>query len=202
MGASNRTGSDQRVSIRDSHVLSDESGQLARYEIDFHRKDGRTEPQTREVYERGDGAVVLLYDRDRGTVILTRQFRLPVHLAGVPAEMIEACAGLIDGEHPQSAIRREVEEETGYRIGDLDPVWTVFLAPDALTERLHVFTAPYTPEMRVSDGGGKDGEGEEIEVLELALSKALEMIDRGEICDAKTIILLQHAALKGLCRID
>ena len=187
-----------RVTIRDETLLSDNWGRLTRYEFDFRRHDGRTERQSREVYDRGDGAVILLYNVAQKTVVLTRQFRLPVHVVGENPELIEACAGLLDRQAPEAAIRREAEEETGYRVGTVEKLWTVFMTPGSVTEQLHFFIAPYEAAMKVSDGGGEEEEGEEIEVMEMTLDKALEMVRSGEIRDAKTIMLLQHLALAGI----
>lgn len=187
-----------RVTIRDETLLSDNWGRLTRYEFDFRRHDGRTERQSREVYDRGDGAVILLYNVAQKTVVLTRQFRLPVHVVGENPELIEACAGLLDRQAPEAAIRREAEEETGYRVGTVEKLWTVFMTPGSVTEQLHFFIAPYEAAMKVSDGGGEEEEGEEIEVMEMTLGKALEMVRSGEIRDAKTIMLLQHLALAGI----
>ena len=187
-----------RVTIRDETLLSDNWGRLTRYEFDFRRHDGRTERQSREVYDRGDGAVILLYNVAQKTVVLTRQFRLPVHVVGENPELIEACAGLLDRQAPEAAIRREAEEETGYRVGMVEKLWTVFMTPGSVTEQLHFFIAPYEAAMKVSDGGGEEEEGEEIEVMEMTLGKALEMVRSGEIRDAKTIMLLQHLALAGI----
>tara|TARA_Y100000815_G_scaffold230613_1_gene220428 strand:- start:142 stop:846 length:705 start_codon:yes stop_codon:yes gene_type:complete len=187
-----------RVTIRDETLLSDNWGRLTRYQIDYRRSDGRIERQTREVYDRGEGAVILLYDRDGGTVVLTRQFRLPAFVAGEDPELIEACAGLLDAQDPETAIRREAEEETGYRVGTVERLWTAFMTPGSVTERLHFFIAPYEAGMKISGGGGEEAEGEDIEVLEMRLAEALEMVRTGEICDAKTIMLLQHVALAGI----
>jgi nudix-type nucleoside diphosphatase (YffH/AdpP family) len=187
-----------RAVIRSQTLLSDNWGRLTRYEIDYRRRDGRIETQTREVYDRGEGAVLLLYNTANKTVVLTRQFRLPAFVMGEPAELIEACAGLLDAQDPETAIRREAEEETGYRVGAVEKLWTVFMTPGSVTERLHFFVAPYEAGMKVSSGGGEEAEGEDIEVMEMTLAKALDMVRTGEICDAKTIMLLQHVALAGL----
>ncbi|WP_174235736.1 NUDIX domain-containing protein [Pseudohoeflea suaedae] len=198
MNSSGSTTNVPRVTMRDETLLSDNWGRLTRYDFDFRRHDGRTERQAREVYDRGDGAVILLYNVARKTVVLTRQFRLPVHVVGEDPELIEACAGLLDRQDPEAAIRREAEEETGYRVGAVEKLWTVFMTPGSVTEQLHFFIAPYEAEMKVSAGGGEEAEGEEIEVLEPTLERALRMIGSGEIRDAKTIMLLQHLALAGI----
>ncbi|WP_239469897.1 NUDIX domain-containing protein [Archangium violaceum] len=187
------------VRIADVRVLSSDWYVLRKVTFDYRRSDGTWSRQSREAYDRGNGATVLLHDASRGTVLLTRQFRLPAYVNGHPDGMlIEAPAGLLDGEHPEAAIRREVEEETGVRIGEVRPVFEVFMSPGSVTERLHFFAAPYTRDARASNGGGLASEGEDIQVLELPLTEALRMIDAGEIIDAKTILLLQWAARHGV----
>ncbi len=182
--------------ILSREVLSHAWGKLTRYTIDFRRRDGRHETQIREVYDRGNGAAVLPIDAERGTVLLIRQFRLPVQLAGGSGFLIEVCAGLNDGLDPETTIRKEAEEELGYRLGDLRRVLDVFMSPGSVAERLSLFIAAYTPADRLSAGGGAAGEGEDIEVLELSLDRALAMIDAGEIDDAKTVILLRQAQME------
>jgi GDP-mannose pyrophosphatase NudK len=188
-----------RVKIQSSQVLANSWGVLTKYDIDFMRADGTVQRLTRETYDRGHGAVILLYNRDRGTVILTKQFRFVAHVNGHHEDLIEACAGLLDQRDPESAIRDEAEEETGFRVGTVEKLWVVFMSPGSVTEKLHFFAAPYTNSMQTNHGGGVESEGEDIAVLEISLKDALKMVERGEIADAKTIMLLQHAALKGLC---
>jgi nudix-type nucleoside diphosphatase (YffH/AdpP family) len=191
--------STDRVRIERVEMLSAQWGKLKKYSILYRRSDGVEQKQSREVYDRGNGAVILLYNKQHGTIILTRQFRLPALLGGHPDGMLlEAPAGLLDADDPVTAIRREAEEETGYRVHDVKEVFAAIMSPGSVTERLHFFTAEYTPADRVSEGGGHEGEGEDIEVTEVTLKDALAMIDRGEIADAKTIMLVYHAALKGL----
>ncbi len=185
-----------RVRIKGVEVLSDAHYVLRRASLDWLRSDGAWQAQTREVFDRGDGAVLLPYDLKRGTVVLIRQFRLPAYLNGHDDLLIEAIAGLLDDAHPEDRIRLEAEEESGYRIGEVTHVFDAFMSPGAVTETLHFFVAPYEPSMRVGAGGGQAEEGEDIEVIELPLGEALSMIDDGRICDAKTILLLQYAALK------
>ncbi|MCF8482789.1 MAG: NUDIX domain-containing protein [Rhodospirillum sp.] len=189
----------ERVQILSRETLSDDWGVLTKYEIDYRRRDGTVQRLSRETYDRGHGATILLYNRDKGTVILTRQFRLPVHMAGGDADLIETCAGLLDFRDPESAIRAEAEEETGVRVGAVQLLWEAYMSPGSVTERLHFFVAPYSSDMRLGAGGGRLDEGEDITVLEIPLSEALAKVERGEIRDGKTIMLLQHAALKGLC---
>jgi nudix-type nucleoside diphosphatase (YffH/AdpP family) len=188
-----------RVRIDGVETLSAQWGKLKKYAITYRRSDGLEQKQSREVYDRGNGAAILLYNRARGTVILTRQFRLPALLGGHPDGMLlEAPAGLLDADDPVTAIRREAEEETGYRIEHVKQALAAIMSPGSVTEQLHLFTAEYTAADRVGAGGGHEGEGEDIEVVEVTLQDALAMVERGEIVDAKTILLLYHAKLKAL----
>ena len=189
---------DEPIHIRSVEVLSDDWAILKKFTFDYRRRDGSLETQVRQTYDRGHGAVILPYDPERGTVLLVRQFRLPAYVSGHPEPLIEACAGLLDRDDPETCIRREAEEELGYRLKATEQVFHVFMSPGSVTERLMFFTARYSPEDRVGRGGGDAHEGEDIEVLELALDEALAMIDRGEIIDGKTIMLLQHVKLRGL----
>ena len=189
---------DEPIHIRSVEVLSDDWAILKKFTFDYRRRDGSLETQVRQTYDRGHGAVILPYDPRRGTVLLVRQFRLPAYVSGHPEPLIEACAGLLDRDDPETCIRREAEEELGYRLKATEQVFHVFMSPGSVTERLMFFTARYSPEDRVGRGGGDAHEGEDIEVLELALDEALAMIDRGEIIDGKTIMLLQHVKLRGL----
>jgi len=170
---------------------------LTSYRIDYRRRDGAWDAQTRVVIDIGDAAAVLPYDPARGTVLLVRQFRLPAHLAGRTDPLIEACAGKLDADDPETCARREAEEELGYRLGPLERAFEAFMSPGAVTERISFFLAPYSAADRVSAGGGHESEGEDIEVLELAFDEALAMVGRGQIVDAKTILLLQHLKLSG-----
>jgi nudix-type nucleoside diphosphatase (YffH/AdpP family) len=191
--------STDRVRIEGVETLSAQWGTLRKYAIAYRRNDGVEQAQIREVYDRGNGAAILLHDPQRGTIILTRQFRLPALLNGHPDGMLlEAPAGLLDDDDPATAIRREAEEETGYRVTDVKEVFSAIMSPGSVTERLHFFTAAYHEGQRVGAGGGHAGEGEDIEVVEVTLKDALAMIERGAIVDAKTILLLYHVALKGL----
>lgn len=187
-----------KVRVRSDDLLSDFWGKLRKISFDFVRRDGTVEKQVREVYDRGDGAAVLPVDLQRGTVLLIRQFRMPAHLNGHDGFLIEACAGIVDDGDPEATARKEAEEELGYRLGRVDRVFEAFMSPGTMTERITCFTAPYSPDDRVSEGGGSSDEGEDIEVLELPLARAFDMVDRGDIVDAKTILLLQHAKLASL----
>ncbi len=184
-----------RVRIQKVEVLSDAWYVLKRTTFDYCRADGTWQTQQRETYDRGNGAVILLYDETRRTVILVKQFRFPAFVNGEDDLLIEAPAGLLDDAEPEERIRAEVEEETGYRVRDVEKVFQAFMSPGSVTERLHFFIGRYEPGDRISAGGGHADEGEDIEVLELPFDEAMEMVASGEIHDAKTIILLQHAAL-------
>jgi nudix-type nucleoside diphosphatase (YffH/AdpP family) len=171
---------------------------LRRTTFDYRRADGRVTTEQRETYDRGNGATILLHDVARRTVLLSRQFRYPVYANHHPDGMlIETAAGLLDGEDPATAIRREAAEELGVEVGEVEHVFDVYMSPGSVTERIHFFAAPYTPGSRVGAGGGLAEDGEDIEVLELPFDGALAMIESGEIADAKTIMLLQWAALRG-----
>jgi nudix-type nucleoside diphosphatase (YffH/AdpP family) len=162
------------------------------------RRDGRWVTERRETYDRGNGAVVLPYDTARGTVLLTRQFRFPAYVNDHPDGMLlEAAAGLLDADDPETAVRREAEEELGVRLGELTHVYDVYMSPGSVTERLHFFAAPYLPGDRVGPGGGLAEDGEDIEVVEVPFTDALAMVRDGRIADGKTIMLLHWAALEG-----
>nr|PZN51379.1 MAG: GDP-mannose pyrophosphatase NudK [Bacteroidota bacterium] len=187
------------VTITSSEILSDNWYLLKKYTFTYTRKDGMRLEQTREVYDRGNGSTILLYNKERGTVVLTRQFRLPTFVNGNPdGMMIEACAGLLDADNPEECIRRETEEETGYRIEKVTKIFEAYMSPGSVSEILYFFIAEYDPSMKVSEGGGAEGEEENIEVLELPFDKAFSMIGTGEIRDAKTIMLLQYVRLMGI----
>ena len=180
-------------------VLSDDWYLLRKITFDYRRRDGSWQRQSREVYDRGNGAVILLYNITRLTVLLTRQFRMPAYVNGCEdGLLIEACAGLLDGEDPAACIRREAEEETGFRVQAPRQVFEAYMSPGSVTERLHFFVAAYEDRDRVSTGGGDVNEGEEIETIELTLDEALRMVDSGAIQDGKTIMLLQYAQRIGL----
>ena len=184
-----------RVRIKNVSVLSDRHYRLNEVEFDYRRGNGEWQTQKREVFDRGHAATLLPYNFAIRNVVLTRQFRLPAYLAGHDDLMIEAVAGMLDDASPEERIRAEVEEETGYRLGEVRKVFEAFMSPGAVTEKLHFFVAEYEAAMRVGSGGGIADEGEDIEVLELSIDQALAMISDGRIADAKTIMLLQYAAL-------
>ncbi len=186
------------VVVRDVEVTSDGWHVLRRTVFDHRRRDGRWTTEQRETYDRGDGATVLLHDPARRTVLLTRQFRYPAYVNGHPDGMlVETAAGLLDGEDPETAVRREAEEETGVVVGPLTHVLDAYTSPGSVTERVRFFAAPYTAADRTGAGGGLAEDGEDIEVLELPFTEALAMARDGRITDAKTILLLQWAALDG-----
>lgn len=186
---------DARIRLRSTEVLSDAHYRLKRVTFDWRRGDGEWQSMTREVFDRGHGAALLPYDLARGTVLLTRQFRYPAYEGGFHDLLIEAPAGLLDDAEPEERIRLEVEEEVGCRLGEVRKVFACFMSPGAVTEQIHCFVGAYDPAMRVSDGGGVQDEGEDIEVLELPFGEAVAMVADGRIRDAKTILLLQWAQL-------
>ncbi|HEY3791236.1 MAG TPA: NUDIX domain-containing protein [Bradyrhizobium sp.] len=185
-----------RIRVQNVHVLSDDYGVLKTTTFDWRRGDGEWQTQRRETYQRGNGATLLPYNLAQRSVLLVRQFRYPAYVNGCDDLLIETAAGMLDDATPEQRIRTEVEEETGYRLGDIRKVFEAFMTPGAVTEKLHFFVAEYDSSMRIGNGGGLAAEGEDIEVLELALDRALTMIEDGRIQDAKTIMLLQYAALK------
>ncbi|MBZ9791855.1 NUDIX domain-containing protein [Rhizobium sp. 3T7] len=186
-----------KAEIVDEKTLSSGWTRLSDFQIDYTDSDGETHRLQREVYHRTPAATILLYDLKRDTVVLVRQFRLPVYLHDEPAWIIEAPAGLLDGDEPEAAIRREAMEETGFRIQDVRFLFKAYSSPGSSMELLHFFAASIDTTDRVSNGGGLAEEHEDIEVLEVPLSKAMTMIEQGEIVDAKTIILLQWATLNS-----
>jgi GDP-mannose pyrophosphatase NudK len=189
----------ERIRIVGVETLAEDWYVLRKYRFEFRRSDGSWQTLSREAYDRGNGAVILLYSRARRSVFLTRQFRLPAFVNGHPDGMLlESPAGLLDAQDPADAIRREVEEETGFRLANVEPVFTAYMSPGSVTERLHFFVAEVEPGDRVASGGGDAGEGEDIEVVELPFAAALAAIGRAEVVDGKTIMLLYHARIAGL----
>jgi len=189
-----------RIKVRSVEILSDAWAKLTRTTFDYRRNDGGWETQVRETYDRGNGAAILPFDGKRQTVLLVRQFRYPAYVTGHPEPLIEACAGLLDEHDPETAIRKEAEEELGYRLRDVRRLYTPYMSPGSVTERLTFFLAEYTPADRISDGGGAAAEGEDIEVLEITLDEAVAQVRDGAIVDAKTIMLIQHLRLEMLER--
>lgn len=188
-----------KIKILKTDILSDNWYVLKKVTYEYTKKDGTVHTQSREAYDRGNGATILLYNKESRTVILTKQFRLPSYINGNKSGMlIEACAGLLDKDNPEDCIRRETEEETGYRVTHVEKIFDAYMSPGSVTEILYFFIGAYSKEMKVAEGGGVEHEEENIEVLEMDFSDALNMIDKGEIKDAKTIMLLQHLKLKNI----
>ena len=184
-----------RIRIEDVATLCEGWGVLKRTQLSYRRSDGTWQQQTRETYDRGNGATILLYDLKRRTVVLTRQFRLPAFVNGHDGLLIEAPAGKLEGAEPGECARKEAEEETGFKVGKPKKLFEAFMSPGSVTERLFFYAAPYKPSDRKSKGGGLAHEGEDIEVFEPTIEEAMAMLARGEIADGKTIMLLQHAKL-------
>ena len=191
------TATKDRVRIIDSTVLSDDWYLLKKTTFDFLRSDGTWQRQSRETYDRGNGATILLFNREKRSVVLTRQFRFPVFVNGHDGMLVEAASGLLENASPEDRIRAEAEEETGYRVQNVQKIFEAFMSPGSVTEKLHFFLGEYDGDSKVSHGGGLEAEGEDLEVLELSLDDALQAIRRGEIVDAKTIMLLQYVALNN-----
>ena len=187
------------VQLVQTEILSDNWYTLRKITFEIEKPDGTTETQSREAYDRGNGAVILLYNKLQNSVVLTRQFRLPTYINGNKTGMlIEACAGLLEQESPDECIKREAMEETGYNVSNVKKIFEAYMSPGSVTEILHFFVAEYSKTDLLHSGGGVKEEEEDIEVLELAFKDALSMIESGEIKDAKTIMLLQYAQIHGL----
>jgi nudix-type nucleoside diphosphatase (YffH/AdpP family) len=186
----------ERVRVHDVKLLSDQWYVLKTTRFDFLRRDGQWQTQQRETYDRGNGAAILLYNLAQRSVVLTRQFRYPAFVNGHDDLMVEVPAGLLDAATPEECIRAEAEQEAGIRVRAPRKVFEAFMSPGAVTERLHFFVAEYDGSDRIGDGGGLHAEGEDIEVFELPFDDAMAMLARGEIVDAKTIMLLQYGALQ------
>lgn len=191
------TSPHDRVRIIDTITLSDNWYILRKYVFDYLRRDGTWQRQEREVYDRGNGAVILLYNRSKNSVILIRQFRFPVFINGHDGFLIEAAAGLLEEKDPVSRIKAEAEEETGFHITEVEKVFDAFMSPGSVTEKLYFFIAEYQDNNRLNQGGGLKEEGEDVEVLEMTFDDALAAIRSGDIIDGKTIMLLQYLALSG-----
>jgi nudix-type nucleoside diphosphatase (YffH/AdpP family) len=193
---------DEQIRIIEERVLAHDWYLLRKTTFEHRRRDGRLQVVSRETYDRGNGVALLLFNATRGTVILTRQFRFPAWVNGcADGQLIEACAGLLDGNDPVAAMRREAIEETGYAVTAPRKAFEAYMSPGSVTEKLHFFVAAVEDGDRRDAGGGEVDEGEDIEVLEMPLARALAMIASGEIQDGKTIMLLQHAALAGLANL-
>lgn len=187
------------IKIIDTQILSDNWYVLRKITYEFRKKDGTIKTQSREAYDRGNGATILLYNKEQETVILTRQFRLPTFINGNESgRLIETCAGLLDNDNPEDCIRRETEEETGYKISQVQKVFEAYMSPGPVTEILHFFIAEYAKEMKLTEGGGLEHEEENIEVLELNITQAIDMIETGKTKDGKTIMLLHYMKLNQI----
>ena len=187
------------INIIETEILSDNWYTLKKITYESERPDGSMIIQSREAYDRGNGATILLYNKQSQTVILTRQFRMPTYINGnTDGFLIECCAGLLDRDNPEDCIKRETEEETGYKISSVKKIFEAYMSPGSVTEILYFFVAEYAPNMKISEGGGVHEENENIEVLEIPFHDALQMIKTGEIKDGKTIMLLQYAELNKL----
>jgi nudix-type nucleoside diphosphatase (YffH/AdpP family) len=184
-----------RIHVQNVRLLSNNYYTLKTTTFEWRRANGEWQTQHRETYDRGNGATLLPYSLARRSVVLVRQFRYPAYVNGYDDLLIEAAAGLLDNESPEVRIRAEAEEESGYRLGEIRKVFEAFMSPGSITEKLHFFVAEYDPSMRIGSGGGIADEGEDIEVLELPIDQAMTMVGDGRIVDAKTIMLLQYAAL-------
>jgi nudix-type nucleoside diphosphatase (YffH/AdpP family) len=184
-----------RIRVKNVRVLSENYATLKDTTFEWRRSNGEWQTQTRETFDRGNAATLLPFNLSQRTVVLVRQFRYPAYVNGHDDLLIEATAGLLDHESPEARIRAEAEEETGYRLGKIKKIFEAFMSPGAVTEKLHFFVAEYRPDMKIGAGGGIAAEGEDIEVIELSIEQALAMIGDGRIADAKTIMLLQYAAL-------
>ncbi|MHB1146007.1 MAG: NUDIX domain-containing protein [Lutibacter sp.] len=188
-----------KVKIIDVKNLSKAHYKLDKVEFEYQTNNGSWQMQSRECYDRGDGAAILLYNPAKKTVILIKQFRMPSYLNGnATGMMIEVCAGLLDENNPEACIIKEVEEETGFKISNPKKVFELYSTPGAVTEKIHYFIGEYSDDMKISAGGGLEEEHEEIEVLEINFETALTMVLKGEINDAKTVVLLQYAKLNNL----
>lgn len=187
------------VKILTTEILSDNWYILKKITYEYVKPNGEKLTQTREAYDRGNGATILLYNKAQQTVILTKQFRLPMFINGnSDGMMIEACAGLLDHDNPEDCIKRETEEETGYKVTAVKKIFEAYMSPGSVTEILHFFVAEYAKDMKVNEGGGVAGEEENIDVLELNIDEAIGKIANGEIKDAKTIMLLQYVKLNSI----
>src|SRR5277367_2503804 len=184
-----------RVRIKKVETLADDWYVLKKTTFEIQRRDGSWQQQSRETYDRGNGATILLYNLERRTVVLTRQFRFPAFVNGHPGLLIETAAGLLDKSSPEDRIKAEVEEETGYRVEHVRKIFEAFMSPGSVTEKLYFFVAEYDAGSKAATGGGLHSEGEDIEVLEFSIDDAMSAIKRGEIIDGKTIMLLQYACL-------
>jgi len=191
--------SDKQIKNIEKKLLSDNYYILNRVTFDYLMKSGEWVNQMREVYDRGDGAGILLYNKEKQTVILTKQFRMPTYLNdNKDGFLVEVCAGLLDKDNPEACVIRETEEEVGYRLKEVKKVYEAYSSPGVMTEKMHFFVGEYTNDMKVNEGGGLESEHEDIEVLEIPFENAVDMLNNGEIVDTRTIVLLQYAIIHKL----
>lgn len=189
----------KNIKITKTEILSDNWYILNKVTYEYTSEDGTKHIQSREAYDRGNGAVILLYNKEKRTIILTRQFRIPTYINGnLDGMLIEACAGLLELDNPEDCIRRETEEETGYKIKEVKKIFEAYMSPGSVTEILYFFIAEYSEDMKINEGGGLEEEDENIEVMEFGIDEIMEMIINGEIRDAKTIMLIQYIKLQSI----
>lgn len=187
------------VKILRSELLSDDKYILKKITYEYVKEDGSRHEKVNEVYDRGNAAAILLYNKEQNTVILTKQFRLPSFINGNQSGMlVEACAGMLDGDSPEDCAKREAEEETGYKVSEVKKIFDAYMSPGSITEIIHFFIGNYTKDMKVNEGGGVEDEEENIDVMEIGFQEAVDMMEAGKILDAKTIILLQYVKLHEL----
>lgn len=187
------------VKILRSELLSDDKYILKKITYEYVKEDGSRHEKVNEVYDRGNAAAILLYNKEQNTVILTKQFRLPSFINGNQSGMlVEACAGMLDGDSPEDCAKREAEEETGYKVSEVKKIFDAYMSPGSITEIIHFFIGNYTKDMKVNGGGGVEDEEENIDVMEIGFQEAVDMMEAGKILDAKTIILLQYVKLHEL----
>jgi GDP-mannose pyrophosphatase NudK len=184
--------SGETVQINDVEILAHNKGKLVSVSYQQRRRDGEQQRRKREIYDNGNSAVVLPYDPERKTVLLTRQLRLPIFMQDGIERAVEACAGKLDGEQAEQRIVKEMQEELGFRITKVERLFELYVSPAAIMEKISFFTCAYSPADKVSEGGGLKEEGEDIEVVETTLEEAAAMIANGEIVDAKTVVLVQY----------
>ncbi|WP_242093362.1 NUDIX domain-containing protein [Aestuariivivens sediminicola] len=188
-----------RIKNMKIELLSKKAYTLNNITFDYKLSKGKWVTQSRECYDRGDGAAILLYNKSKETIILVRQFRMPTLLNGnEDGFLVEVCAGLLDNQDPIACITRETEEETGYRVSHVKKVYEAYSSPGVMTEKMHFFIGEYTSDMKVNEGGGLEAEHEDIEVLEFSFKEAVSMLHKGEIKDSRTIVLLQYAIIHEL----
>ncbi|MFV0540756.1 MAG: NUDIX domain-containing protein [Aestuariibaculum sp.] len=180
-------------------ILSDNYYILNKLTYQYLTSGGEWVNQMREVYDRGDGAGILLYNKQKQTVILIKQFRMPTFANDNESGfLLEICAGMLDKDNPEACVIRETEEEVGYRLKEVKKVYEAYSSPGVMTEKMYFFIGEYTDKMKVSEGGGLESETEDIEVIEMPFSEAINLLHTGKINDTRTIVLLQYAIIHKL----